>query len=287
MNAHRSLRARGFTLVEAVITLAILGVVVGMIAVFIKMPVQNYADSTARAELTDIADTALRRMARDVRLALPNSVRIDATGHAMEFLLTKTGGRYLAAEDKIADQVLDFTDTSKTTFTVVGAMPTGKEAILAGDYVVIYNLGSDSTANPANAYSGGNRALISSVDTANKHITMASNPFALNDPPLTSPTSRFQVVTGPVSYVCNGAADGSGKLWRYSGYPIPATQSNPPTGSGLQSALIAGRVVSCQFSYSSLASQRTALLSMTLVLKANNSDDQVTLHHQIHVFNTP
>jgi hypothetical protein len=34
-----------------------------------------------RAELTDQADVALRRITRDIRLALPNSLRVTTTGH--------------------------------------------------------------------------------------------------------------------------------------------------------------------------------------------------------------
>lgn len=62
-------RARGVTLIEMVIVISITAIIAGAVAVFIARPVEGYADATRRAELTDIADTALRRMTRDLRTA--------------------------------------------------------------------------------------------------------------------------------------------------------------------------------------------------------------------------
>ena len=89
---------RGFTLIEMIMVIVITGVIAGMVAVFIKGPVDSYFDMARRAELTDIADTAMRRMTRDIRLALPNSLRNPAGGsdQCVEFMPTKSGGRYRA-----------------------------------------------------------------------------------------------------------------------------------------------------------------------------------------------
>ena len=61
-------RARGFTLVEMIIVIVITGIIGAMVAVFIRVPVQGYVDVAARAALADTADTATRRLTRDVRL---------------------------------------------------------------------------------------------------------------------------------------------------------------------------------------------------------------------------
>ena len=62
------------------------------------MPIDSYVAQDRRARLTDAADTALRRMVRDIRLGLPNSVRVTTVGTTiyLEFLITRTGGRYRA-----------------------------------------------------------------------------------------------------------------------------------------------------------------------------------------------
>src|SRR3954467_5063021 len=84
--------ARGFSLLEAITVITIVGVIAAMVTVFMGRPIDGYFASTARASMADIADTALRRIGRDVRLALPNSVRVSGSGFFLELLPIKTGG---------------------------------------------------------------------------------------------------------------------------------------------------------------------------------------------------
>ncbi|MGZ5779930.1 MAG: type II secretion system protein [Burkholderiaceae bacterium] len=275
---------QGFTLIEAVMVIVITGIIAAVVAVFIRLPVQGYVNSVARAELTDVADTSLRRMARDMRLALPNSIRISG-GNYLELLLTKTGGRYLAEEDNQGTAgILNFTNTAATSFTLVGTPPASPQAIVAGDSIVVYNLG----LGVADAYSGGNRATVTGV--AGNAITMATNPFAAQNPPFKSPTYRFQVVSSPVTYFCDGlSAGGTGRLTRYWNYAIAAAQPNTPALlAGAQSAILASNVQSCTFSYASLPNTHSALIGLTMTLSnAISGAGTVVLFHQVHVDNTP
>lgn len=285
---------RGFTLVEVIVSIVLLGILGGVVAVFIRAPMQGYVDMSARAELADQADLALRRMARDVRLALPNSIRTSANGSAVEFLLTKAGGRYLAADDGVPGSVLDFVGNG-TTFSVVGPMPSLSQRIASGDYVVVYNLGPNIL--PADAYqaNAGNQRNIARVTGFTRvgadldTITLADNPFSLQDPPLPSPQHRFQLVSGPVSYVCATDADGSLSLWRYAGYPITAAHNVPPVGGSR--ALVAKRLDTCTnlFRYDNIAAaKRTGLVLISLALRQRNDPAAVVrLVHQVHVDNTP
>ena len=67
--------------------IALAGLVAVMISAVLMRPMQGFVDQSRRAELVDLAATALNRMARDVRLAVPNSVRVSADGNAVEMLL--------------------------------------------------------------------------------------------------------------------------------------------------------------------------------------------------------
>ncbi|HEX8480056.1 MAG TPA: prepilin-type N-terminal cleavage/methylation domain-containing protein [Telluria sp.] len=286
-------RTAGFTLVEAIIVIAVIGIIGAIVAVFIRMPVQNYADSVARAEVSDEADLALRRMARELRMALPNSIRVNADGSAIEFLLTKTGGRYVSVEDNqpASVPVLDFVGGAKT-LTVSGTLA---RPVDAGDYFVVYNLGNGMA--PADAWglatSDRNIARISTAVAAGVPaiLTLDDNPFSSQSVTMASPEQRFQIVTGPVTFACARAADGALVMTRYAGYAINLNQVNPPLNAA--TAPLSRRVNSCAGIFDmSGSAQRTALVSIALELAARTTPgtaatSTIRLVHQVHVDNTP
>lgn len=266
-------RAAGFTLIEAVMVIVIGGIIAGMVAIFIRQPVDAYLDANRRAELTDTADTALRRMARDIRKALPNSIR-NPGPQCIEFIPTKTGGRYRADVDGSGNgDILDFT-TADGQFDLLGLnsdLPADQQ-ILANDVIAIYNLGFAG----ADAYNGDNTALVSAVGAGSlvneTRITIAAKRF-----PLESLGHRFFVIPGDekvVAFVCH-----SGKIYRNSNYAY--TLSCPTTGG----VVLAQNVNTCQFTYNGTDLQRNALVRMTIQLSKDG--ETVTLYHEAHVNNTP
>jgi prepilin-type N-terminal cleavage/methylation domain-containing protein len=72
-------RSAGFTLAELVVAIVLMGIVALMVTSFSTGAMQSYLDAERRAELVDGTETAMRRLQRDVRLSLPNSVRVE--GH--------------------------------------------------------------------------------------------------------------------------------------------------------------------------------------------------------------
>lgn len=268
-------RQRAFTLVEMIVVIAITAIVATAVAVFIRYPVEGYADTVRRAELTDAADVALRRIARDVRLALPNSLRVMQSGgvNYIEFIITQSGGRYRDPTDgSIGGNFLSFTNPAATSFDVLGSLP----AMSVNDFIVVYNLGVPG----ADAYVGNNRAQVAAI--AGNTVTLAANPFATQSPPLPSPGARFQVVPGnvrAVTYACPQAVPGN--LTRHWNYGFNALQAVPAGGS---QALLAQNAI-CEVEYQANATGRNGLLYIRLTLTAGG--ESVALFNQIHVDNTP
>lgn len=269
------LRARGVTLVELVVVIVVMGVLAGVGALVLVPAYQAYFASQRRAQLADVADMALRRIARDVRLALPNSVRVN--GQFIEFLATKNGGRYRATKDpaKSSKDVLDFS-APDDGFDALGTLPNvADQQVAAGDFVAIHNLGIPG----ANAYEASrpNIAPINGVGTtAENDLRLTFNPpkqFALE-----SPGRRFFVVSGPVSYGCSG-----GVLYRWSGYGI---QVNQPTSVPLGAQVVATGVTACAFTYTSEIAQLSRGL-VTIRLALTRGNETVVLYHQAHVNNVP
>lgn len=86
----------GFTLAELIMVIALAGVVAVMVGTVMSRPLQGFADHSQRAELTDLAAIALNRMARDIRLAVPNSVFVASTGDELRLVPIAAAGRYRA-----------------------------------------------------------------------------------------------------------------------------------------------------------------------------------------------
>ena len=110
-------RAAGFSLVELIVVIVITGIIASVVGLFITGPIQGFLDLSRRAGLVDGAQLALTRMGRDLRAALPNSVRIS--GDAIEVLLTADGDRYRVEGPGAAADRLQFTaaDDSFNTLT--------------------------------------------------------------------------------------------------------------------------------------------------------------------------
>jgi MSHA biogenesis protein MshO len=285
-NATRA--ARGFTLVELVITIAVSSVVVSFMAMFIVTPMTIYTSQTRRAALVDAADGALRFIGRDLRAALPNSVRVSASGSvaALELLATADGARYqdsgplsnpaLALDLTAADGAFATT----VPFTQV-ALPWTSNAY----FLSIYNVGVPG----ADAYQmanvitpAGTTITISAGATANQNLVTLSPAFRFA---FGSPSQRVFLVSGPVTYLCD---TGAATLTRYSGYTIASAQPASAAAlnaAGANAALVANNVAGCQFVLSAGSAQRNGLA--TLTLQISQSGESVQLLHQVEVVNAP
>jgi MSHA biogenesis protein MshO len=266
----------GFSLIEFIVVIAIVGILGAVVAVFMANPVRAYLDAVRRSELTDSADTALIRIARDVRLALPNSVRVSQNGGIwyLEYLPLHDGGRYRAEPTGAgAGDPLDFSSGSDDRFDVLGPPVSAQ----AGDFVVIYNLGLDAGTD---AYQGGNRRDYAGAtgSVAQVQFSATGSPF-----PHEAPGRRFFLAGGPVTYVCDPATQ---TLRRYAGYAIQAAQpvavaAAPLAGAGSQ--LLADRVLDCRFDYQAGAAQR--LGQLMLWLRLGDNQESVSLYREVGVDN--
>jgi MSHA biogenesis protein MshO len=267
-------RCAGFTLVEMIMVMVITGVIAGVVAIFIQKPIQGYFDSVRRAELTDAADVALRRIDRDIRSALPNSVRSgDADHFFLELLPARSGGRYRASGDG-GTNPLDVTSASDSSFDILGPGVT----VAAGDSIVIYNTGQAG----ADAYVGDNRRAFAGVPGN----TVTSVTFTTPQFPRHSETYRFDVISLPVSYACEQA---TGTLWRYSGYAIPAAQPIAHPIAGAVRAALATNVV-CQAAGNGIGTGfevRSADGLVSLRIQLTSGGETVNLYREVHIDNAP
>lgn len=272
----------GFTLVELIMVIVIMGIIGGAVAVFMKGPIDAYFDTARRAGIADMADTTVRRMARDIRKALPNSIRLGGSGgnQCIEFIPTRMGARYRTQDITPVpsdNSALRF-DVADDAFNMLGlnaALP-GDQRIQANDRVVVYNLGITGS----DAYTGNNMALVTAVAvsplSANETlVSMAGNTTQF---PLESPSNRFHVVPWDekvVSYQCS-----AGKLYRAADYAYGTSCPAPTPGT----TPVIATEASCSFAYT-VVDIRNALVQLSLTF--SSAGETATVYHEVHVDNTP
>jgi MSHA biogenesis protein MshO len=281
-------RMAGFTLVELVVTIALSGIVVAFAAMFIITPVESYRSQARRAELVDSADAVLRLVGRDVRVALPNSVRVVDTGNivALELLAAVDAVRYRdSGATADATQELDFGSPDGSFASLSQFDGITRPFTTTSYYLSIYNVGVPG----ATAYSLSGTTNV--ITPAGTRITIDTSPVNANEDQITlqpafqfaygSPGHRVYLVSGPVSYLCDKTAQ---TIRRYNAYSIvPAQPTSFP--ASVANSLIANNVTDCQFDYLAGIAQRAGLVTLRITI--NKSGESIWLVHQVHVENAP
>lgn len=250
--------ARGFTLVEMVVAIVLLGILSMVMVPLLQLPMAAHLSATRRAALASELDVTVSRLRADLAQALPNSVRVRQVGarHFVEYLEVRASGRYRSASAPGAqscpatcsapgaNDVLEFACV-ESCFTTLGPLDGG--APVAGtDWVVVNPLGP-GVAN-GDPYFGGSAMPVGGIKSrlqtiapagTNQRLTMTPHGFAL------APANRrFYLIATPVSYECNPATQ---RLTRYWGYAVAAAQ--PVAFGAAQSAPLATRITACSFAY--------------------------------------
>jgi len=289
--------SRGFTLVELVMVIALAGLVAVMVSTVLGRPMETFAAQSRRAELVDLGAGALQRLTRDVRLAVPNSLRVSADGQALELLLIHSAGRY--RPNRNDSDGLRFGEAANNCGSTIVDLSCDAVQLLAPSidlagarWMVLYNVGAESGGAPvagANVWKYANPGVITPSGT---NFSLRAGPpsdeslVALGNLPsggfrfaLASPQRRLYLAERVVGYRCQG-----GELVRYSYEQlledVPAA---PPPGSSPQ--VLTGDVSECRFSYRAGTAQRGGLLSLLLGLAQDG--ESLRLTQQVHVDNAP
>ena len=271
---------KGFTLIEVIVVLVLTGILAIGMGFLITGPIQGFVDQSRRAELVDAADTALNRMSRELRTALPNSVRADDDGDWIEFLETSHGARYRSGPGPgtAQPQYRLRIGPAETRFNAQGP---GTEALADGEdgYIAVYNTGQEGNdawdvGSPGPMTEAGFSVDPGAAGGASDEVNIeldSSHRFNLG-----SPRQRFYVVRQAVAYECDGQ-----RLMRHAGYHI---EPSAPAFSGTGTPA-AAPVAECDFSFDPGTETRAGLVTIRLTLEEDG--ERVSLLRQIHVSNVP
>ncbi|MCH8073266.1 MAG: type II secretion system protein [Proteobacteria bacterium] len=281
--------AAGFTMIELVITMTITTIVVAFAGLFIAGPVRGFTDQVRRAELVDSAESSLRRMGRDIRRALPNSVRVRDIGSikALELLNAVEGIRYRAGPPPGNANAWLSLAAADGAFNTIGTFDTIiKPFTSTTHYLSVYNVGVAG----ANAYELTNVITPEGTEIEIENNSAGEDRITLNPAfqfAFPSPRQRMYLIDTPVSFLCDTAA---GTLTRYSGYAITSSQADRDTAAELlaaggTAALMSDNLTACTFTYTPGTAQRAGLVSISLTV--GQDGENIVLLQQVHIDNVP
>jgi len=313
-------RSAGFTLAEVVISIVVLGIVSVSFGVFILPAITAQQDVQRRAVLVDAAESALRRMSRDIRISLPNSVRLTNTiaggsGFAVEMIPTADGARYctsgtadcdatgellIGSADLIFDVLGCFRNAAFAPTIIPTTFSTAAYRLVVGstDSLIYTATGASEVITPVGAVTSsifpGTGAsptqcgtLSGTANTYNRHrITLASHTF-----PTASPRQRVFVIedaVAPVTYICNFS---TGTLTRYAGYKNGLAYSTgaQPTDPSVAPLAGLGRLVTANISACNATSDEATVQTsavVTLSLTLAQAGETVQLLKQVQIDNS-
>lgn len=280
--------ARGFTLIELIVVMVIVGILASVVSVYFAPAIKAYVSVSRRAGLTDMADGAVRAMSRDIRSSVANSIRLPDNS-CFETVPTSAGGRYRQDIDTAfpaGDSAYVNTLTPTNQFDVLSGFTTVPSV---NDWVVINN------QNTNDVYTGANRSVIAAIGTppnaavGTYRITIA--PALQVDAGYAS--GRFVTVPsgqGPVFYVCSNAGinattrTGTGTLYRFRNYGFNAANAGCPA-PGANTAIVATKVAACTFIYNPNLGGTLTSGYMQIHLQLMEDDEAVQIQFGTHADN--
>lgn len=222
-------RQAGFSLIEMVAVIVVMGIMVVGVTSFINDSAVSYAKAASRNQLASAGRMVLDRISMELHNALPLSVRtstpLDAgdkdngygyiKDQCLEFLPIKSATTYL-------NPVFRPAAVSAAEFDVVKLLPT--QDGLSGRYAVIYP--TKSTDLYKDSFSSTEVIVpvtVASIDAGKDGLT----PAAAHRFKRRSPEDRLFITTQPVSFCVVG-----NRLYRYSDYGFYDTQLIPKGPGG-------------------------------------------------------
>lgn len=287
-------RLRGFTLVELILVIALSALVAAMVGSVLSRPLDNFVGQSRRAELVDRGVVALSRMQRDIRLAVPNSLRVSADGQALELLNIHSAARY--RPNRSGSDSLTFASGTATSCTATGQRCDAFQLLEPSldpsgvRWLVLYNIGAESAgaalagsnlwayANPGVVTPSGTTFAALSGAPSGESLLQVTTPAAFRFA-YASPQRRVYLADSVVGYRCVG---GELRRYQYADLLAALPASIPAAAS---SAVLAADVAGCTFSYRRGTGSRAGLASLRLRLSLGG--ESVELTEQVHIDNAP
>ena len=274
-------RARGFTLVELVMVILLLGIMATFTSQFIGIGSQIYGDASSREQLMSDARFAMERLNREVRDAVPGSERIETTdgvwvdaGPCLSFWPISTSSRYITLNRAISGSSATLELVMATPASAANPLNLDANAVTEGDLMIVFPV-PDKNAGSLTAGCDYGRCVAQVVDVLAPvsgaqtiHYASANSLAGL------SPGSRVYFAREQVRYCAQGGA-----LYRATSV-LSGASSTMPLGTLMAESLRTG-----SFYRETPAFNAEGEFGMRFVFERKG--ESVTFNHKIEVLNVP
>lgn len=274
-------RARGFTLVELVMVILLLGIMATFTSQFIGIGSQIYGDASSREQLMSDARFAMERLNREVRDAVPGSERIETTdgvwvdaGPCLSFWPISTSSRYITLNRAISASSATLELVMATPASAANPLNLDANAVTEGDLMIVFPVPDKNAASLTAGCDYGRcvaQVLGVSAPVSGAQTIRYSSTESLAG---ISPGCRVYFAREQVRYCAQGGA-----LYRATSV-LSGASSTMPLGTLMAESLRTG-----SFYRETSAFNAEGEFGMRFVFERKG--ESVTFNHKIEVFNVP
>ena len=271
--------ASGFTLVELVMVILLLGIMATFTSQFIGIGTQIYGDASSREQLMSDARFAMERLNRELRNAVPGSERIETagglwadSGACLRFWPISTSSRYLALNKTVSGSSSTLELVMATPAAATDPLSTDATAVKVGDLMVVFPLPNSSASSLSSGCDYGR--CVANVTAVQTPVSGAQSIRYTSAESLAglSPGSRVYFANQQVRYCVEGST-----ITRAS---AAISASLPATG-----VLMADSLASGNFYRETSSFNAEGEFGMRFVFERKG--ESVTFNHKIEVLNVP
>ena len=257
----------GFTLMEMIISLTVLGLLSVVMLPMLSMPMTSYMEAQKRVDLQAQLDLVRAKLSDDLQYALPTSLRVQKVGTVcyLEYLEVRATGRYRNGSggpgfcpnsgcnqgDGLGTSCA--AETCVTTLGPLNLAQTGVPPVNGSDYVAI--IAANSNPYAAVAASPLSRLTAQAAVTNGTGLTFAAHAF-----PAAGTSPRVYIVAQPVTYAFN---EPSGHITKYWGYALSTAQPSA-FAPAISNARLADTASGCDTRVSRVGARQVAAIKLKL-----------------------